>query len=185
MKINVTKKQYWNLMRGMYMADWMANAIDSNQQLIQSTSEKYGVDAGLMRGIIYEEQSHLTPVVEPLAESTLYIGDSKISGATIGLGQITKGYYGYSGKDLLESTNNIDAIGQHLDSVRNQLIDEGLETSNAMIASRYNNGFTLEVTDYGNRVSQYTKTQSIISGMQQIVKGLRSILKNKSEKNEK
>lgn len=27
MKINVTKKQYWNLMRGMYMADWMANAI--------------------------------------------------------------------------------------------------------------------------------------------------------------
>jgi|SRR3989344_7896271 len=27
MKINLTKKQYWNLMRGMYMADWMANAI--------------------------------------------------------------------------------------------------------------------------------------------------------------
>lgn len=27
MKINVTKKQYWNLMCGMYMADWMANAI--------------------------------------------------------------------------------------------------------------------------------------------------------------
>lgn len=27
MKINITKKQYWNLMRGMYMADWMANAI--------------------------------------------------------------------------------------------------------------------------------------------------------------
>ncbi len=27
MKINITKKQYWDLMRGMYMADWMANAI--------------------------------------------------------------------------------------------------------------------------------------------------------------
>lgn len=27
MKIELTKKQYWNLMRGMYMADWMANAI--------------------------------------------------------------------------------------------------------------------------------------------------------------
>lgn len=27
MKISFTKKQYWNLMRGMYMADWMANAI--------------------------------------------------------------------------------------------------------------------------------------------------------------
>ncbi len=27
MKIELTKKQYWDLMRGMYMADWMANAI--------------------------------------------------------------------------------------------------------------------------------------------------------------
>src|SRR3989339_68289 len=27
MKIDVTKKQYWDLMRGMYMADWVANAI--------------------------------------------------------------------------------------------------------------------------------------------------------------
>lgn len=27
MKINITKKQYWNLMRALYMADWMANAI--------------------------------------------------------------------------------------------------------------------------------------------------------------
>src|SRR3989344_883332 len=27
MKINLTKKQYWNLIRATYMADWMANAI--------------------------------------------------------------------------------------------------------------------------------------------------------------
>ena len=27
MKINFTKKQYWNLIRATYMADWMANAI--------------------------------------------------------------------------------------------------------------------------------------------------------------
>lgn len=27
MKINITKKQYWNLLRATYMADWMANAI--------------------------------------------------------------------------------------------------------------------------------------------------------------
>ena len=27
MKINITKKQYWDLMRVVYMADWMANAI--------------------------------------------------------------------------------------------------------------------------------------------------------------
>ncbi len=27
MKINITKKQYWDLMRATYMADWMANAI--------------------------------------------------------------------------------------------------------------------------------------------------------------
>jgi len=27
MKINLTKEQYWNLMRAVYMADWMANAI--------------------------------------------------------------------------------------------------------------------------------------------------------------
>lgn len=27
MKINLTKKQYWDLIRAVYMADWMANAI--------------------------------------------------------------------------------------------------------------------------------------------------------------
>ena len=27
MKINLTKRQYWNLIRATYMADWMANAI--------------------------------------------------------------------------------------------------------------------------------------------------------------
>jgi len=27
MKINITKKQYWKLMKAVYMADWMANAI--------------------------------------------------------------------------------------------------------------------------------------------------------------
>ena len=27
MKINLTKKQFWNLIRATYMADWMANAI--------------------------------------------------------------------------------------------------------------------------------------------------------------
>jgi len=27
MKINITKKHYWNLIRALYMADWMANAI--------------------------------------------------------------------------------------------------------------------------------------------------------------
>ena len=27
MKINITKEQYWHLMRATYMADWMANAI--------------------------------------------------------------------------------------------------------------------------------------------------------------
>lgn len=27
MKINITKKQYWDLLRATYMADWMANAI--------------------------------------------------------------------------------------------------------------------------------------------------------------
>jgi hypothetical protein len=27
MKINITKNQYWNLLRATYMADWMANAI--------------------------------------------------------------------------------------------------------------------------------------------------------------
>jgi hypothetical protein len=27
MKINFTKKQYWDLMRAVYMSDWMANAI--------------------------------------------------------------------------------------------------------------------------------------------------------------
>ncbi len=27
MKINLTKEQYWNLIRATYMADWMANAI--------------------------------------------------------------------------------------------------------------------------------------------------------------
>ena len=29
MNIEFTKKQYWNLLRAMYMADWMANAICS------------------------------------------------------------------------------------------------------------------------------------------------------------
>src|SRR3990167_4270647 len=27
MKINLTKKQYWNLVRAVYMSDWVANAI--------------------------------------------------------------------------------------------------------------------------------------------------------------
>ncbi len=123
--------------------------IDSLRSVIDAAASAYEVDANLVKAIIFEEQTKQLPF-ESKAEAFGF-------GATVGLGQITEGYYGLSREQLRNPTIAVNAIARHLSSLTsagskplpdpNQII--------ASIASRYNNGPTTQVTNYGRRVAIY------------------------------
>ncbi|MCR4311185.1 MAG: hypothetical protein NUV54_01270 [Candidatus Taylorbacteria bacterium] len=63
MKINLTKKQYWNFVRATYMADWMANAIcdgdmkqDDGIKEIRNYIFSFGKEMGLEKYMGYDEE---------------------------------------------------------------------------------------------------------------------------------
>jgi len=63
MKIDVTKKQYWDLMRGMYMADWVANAIceadmkrDEDIKETRNYLFSFAKEMGLERYVEYDKE---------------------------------------------------------------------------------------------------------------------------------
>lgn len=114
---------------------------------IDAVSKEFGVDADLIRGIIFEEQTHLWYPVED-------IGERLGVGSTIGLGQVTEDLHGFTREQLFDPIINIRAIGTHLTSLQAQpLIDP--KAPIASLASRYNCGTCTSVTPYGRRVAHY------------------------------
>jgi hypothetical protein len=115
---------------------------------IDTSARKFGVDPGLIRGIIYEEQTHLLPVVESGFVERLGVG------RTVGLGQVSVGLYGFSRTQLLNPATNIKAIATHLSVLQRQpLIVPGEPIPS--LATRYNCGICTAITPYGRRVDFY------------------------------
>ena len=63
MKINITKKQYWHLMRAMYMANWMVNAIcegdmkqDTDIEELENHIHSYAKDFGYGEFVQFSER---------------------------------------------------------------------------------------------------------------------------------
>lgn len=113
---------------------------------IDAAASELRVDAGLIGGIIYEEQIHLLPG-EALAERYGV-------GKTVGLGQVTEGLHGFTRAQLLDPVTNIRAIATHLSYLKQQ----SLIAPNAPLASlatRYNCGSCGSITPYGRRVVFY------------------------------
>jgi soluble lytic murein transglycosylase-like protein len=113
---------------------------------IDAAGGRYGVNPNAIRGIIYEEQTHLTPF-EAALERRGY-------GSTVGLGQVTVGHYGYTRQQLLDPRTNIQAVARHLSSFRGPPNLPG-GGSVASLATRYNCGSCTAVTAYGRRVTEY------------------------------
>ena len=131
--------------------------IAANGTDIQSVAQEFSVDENLIRGIIYEEQTHLA-IGEALAES---LG----MGNTVGLGQVTVGLNEYTRSQLLNPTTNIRAIAEHLSNIQaSPLID--IQNRIASIATKYNCGSCTSITNYGRRVADFRKGFAIIYGGQ-------------------
>jgi RHS repeat-associated protein len=115
---------------------------------IEGAAGDYGVDANLIRAIIYEEQTHLLPLVESGLAQRLGIG------RTVGLGQVTVGYYGYSRSELLDPATNIRAMGIHLSTMGYfPPINPASPISSA--GTRYNCMSCTSIAPYGRRVEFY------------------------------
>lgn len=115
---------------------------------IDTAASDLGVDAGLIRGIIYEEQTHLIPGVESGVAERLGIG------RTVGLGQVTEGLHGFTRAQLLDPATNIRAIATHLSVLQGRpLISPGAPISS--LATSYNCGSCTSISAYGRRVNFY------------------------------
>jgi RHS repeat-associated protein len=157
------------------------NAMQANQGTVSAMSAKYGVNPALANAVMYEEQSHLLNLPGIPFESTkdYLFPNSQLGGYDGGVGvmQVTGGVgqqYGYDKYELArDPRKNIDAGIGNLGKVQSG--------STAMTASRYNNGSTQTVTNYGQRVAAQVNnpnynTNVLVYGLQQIVAGLQSII---------
>jgi hypothetical protein len=137
----------------MAVAEWwrgdgVRDVIERYGREIDAAATEFGVDAGLIRGIIYEEQTHLYTGIESRFAESLGIGE------TVGLGQITEGLHGFTREQLLDPTTNIRAIATHLSSFgQPRLIDPYAPISS--LATRYNCGSCTSISSYGRRVNSY------------------------------
>lgn len=114
---------------------------------INAAARTHQIDAGIVKSIIYEEQSHLIPF-EMTIENELGIG------STIGAGQITEGMYGRTREELADPSINIGVVAMHLAKLKGEgLVDPARPV--ASLASRYNNGLTKSITSYGIRVEGF------------------------------
>jgi hypothetical protein len=113
---------------------------------IEAAAADFSVDPGLIRGIIYEEQTHLLPG-EGLAEQ---FG----GGRTVGLGQMTEGLHGFTRAQLLDPATNIRAVATHLSYLQGQpLIAPNAPL--ASLATSYNCASCTAISAYGRRVVFY------------------------------
>jgi len=123
------------------------NTINQYSQQINQSAELNNVSPSLIKSMIFEEQTHLTPF-----ESTL---EQYGAGNTVGLGQMTVGKNGYSRDQLLQPAINIQAVAQHLNNLQTQLINKGIEPTPAALGTLYNCGSCTSITNYGRRIENF------------------------------
>ncbi|WP_200946021.1 RHS repeat-associated core domain-containing protein, partial [Caulobacter sp. Root487D2Y] len=123
--------------------------IVKNQNAIKEMAERYGVDPALIMAIIFEEQSHKLPFgIEELTDSTVT--------STVGLGQITIGYYGRGRYALGNDLTNIETVARHVANIQSGALIDSNRLA-ASIATRYNCGSCSNISRYGNRVEAYRR----------------------------
>lgn len=122
--------------------------IERYSNAIELTAKEFGVSAGTIKAIIYEEQTHTLPIIESDVAETMGVGN------TVGLGQVTVGLNGNSRSDLIDPATNIRAIGQHLGNLQQQPLVDPNRPSHSL-ATRYNCGSCTQVSAYGRRVAAY------------------------------
>jgi hypothetical protein len=122
--------------------------IGSYGSQIEAIGTEYGVDPNLMRAIIYEEQTHRWP--DPLEARAV----ERFYGDTVGLGQVTVGFYGYSRQELLDPVTNLRAMAIHISTMDYfPPIDPSRPVASS--ATRYNWMDRTTISPYGNRVEGY------------------------------
>ena len=134
-------------------------------------SAEYGVDPDLVRAIIYEEQSHLTPD-EALGREQIFpewgsggVGVMQVSGSV-------GAKLNYSKTELARnSSSNIRAGVSHLSDIQKQYNT----TDPGRVATVYNCADCTGVTSYGQRVAGQMASQSFSAGAD--IRGLISTLK--------
>jgi RHS repeat-associated protein len=119
--------------------------IAEHEEVIADAAAANGVDAALMKSIIYEEQTHQLPF-----EAVL---EARGHGRTVGLGQMTVGSFG-TREELLDPATNIKAMAAHLSALQAQgLIDPTRPA--ASLATKYNCGSCSSISPYGERVERF------------------------------
>ena len=119
--------------------------IARHESTIAGAAAANGVDPALIKGIIFEEQTHQTPFEGAL--------EARGEGSTVGLGQMTVGAHG-TRRQLLNPTYNINAMGRHLGALQaDGLIDPKRPV--ASLATKYNCGSCTSISAYGERVEKF------------------------------
>jgi RHS repeat-associated protein len=119
--------------------------IARHESTISGAAAANGVDPALIKGIIFEEQTHQTPFEGAL--------EARGEGSTVGLGQMTVGAHG-TRRHLLNPTYNINAMGRHLGALQaDGLIDPKRPV--ASLATKYNCGSCTSISAYGERVEKF------------------------------
>jgi hypothetical protein len=136
----------------MKLAEWwrgddVNRTISAYSWEIAEAAAATGIDKNLVKAILFEEQSHLTPF-----EATL---ERLGAGKTVGLGQLTVGKFG-SRTDLLDPRTNINVMTSHLTSIARTIPTPfGHSAYIEMVATRYNCSNCIGITNYGRRVHEY------------------------------
>jgi len=126
-------------------ADALAN-IRANYDIIEEQAFLFDVDPNLVRAIMFEEQTHMFPFEADLEDLGF--------GTTVGLGQVTVGFYGYSRSQLLTPQYNIRAISNHLYVVGNEPLISN-HSAIASTATRYNCEVCTGISSYGRRAAYF------------------------------
>jgi RHS repeat-associated protein len=115
---------------------------------IHAAGNRWGVDPGLIKAVLYEEMTHQMPGEDFLEAVGM--------GSTIGLGQVTEGKYGYSRSDLMDPGTNIRAVATHLRFVT---AEDPVNPTRlvASWATTYNCNSCTSVSGYGTRVEGFYK----------------------------
>ena len=130
------------------------SAISNNAGAIRAASESSGVSQGLIKGIIYEEQSHQFPPFggEAALEN---VNPQKYSGG-IGVMQVSSKTSGLDQKSLLNPSTNISSGT----GILTNLQDNGYSDAGSA-ATRYNNEYGgAHAERYGSRVDSYVSHQT-------------------------
>jgi len=129
-----------------FLSDW--------DDAISLSASENGIEKDLLKSILKEELSHQLPG-EWIAEQYLGMGDS------VGPGQVRMSVWPKKlnmqdpPESLLDIMVNIDVAAEILAFEKKNLLKEGLPATPAMIGSRYNNGNTTKVTNYGRRIKNF------------------------------